>query len=159
MKHALTAVALTMATSAAADCGPYVALHGVSKHFGATREFNELNFGAGVGVKCGETWRAGLEGGAFINSYDDWSTYVDATFDVRVVDQPSWDLYVGVSTAFVEYPNLVSYAQNLGMPVIGDHVLIPALAIEVAFEKISYSTHIVVGGAKFEVLATASVHF
>ena len=155
MKHILAAAMLMASPVAAQDY--YASIHLGSKHIGATREFNEFNPGLGLGVRWGEGFRYGVEGGFFLDSYLEWSTYVAGFAQVRVINGPVWDTYLGGAATFASYPNLVGYADNIGIPRVGNHILIPSLSLEFDHGDYSISTHVIVGGDKFDALVTASM--
>ena len=137
----------------------YGNIHLGSKHFGATREFNEFNPGVGLGIRWGDTFRYGLEAGVFYNSYSEWSTYGAAFAQYRVVDGDHWDTYLGGTVTLAGYPNLVGYADKYGIPRVGTHILVPSLSVEFDHGDYAIASHIIVGGAKFDTLVTVSIKY
>ena len=133
MKHVITALALMASPVVAQDF--HGAINLGSKHINATREFNEFNIGAELGVRWGEQWRAGVSGGVFLNSYEHWATYVAADLDYRIYDGEHLDVYAGAFVSFADYPNLSGYADKYGVPRVGAHIMIAGLEATIASER------------------------
>ena len=132
-------------------------------HTGAEADFTEgvlENPGIGFGVEWespNESWVYGMEAGWFIDSYSEGSTYVEGYVMLAVIDASWVTLYAGAGASFAEYPNLVGFAQDRGLPVIGNHILIPGLRFKADFGRTALVTRLVFGGDKFDMLATVSL--
>lgn len=125
MKTLTALAALTLATPAIADTQYHASVSLASYHINATRDFNESNFGLGLGVSWGgDIFRYGLEAGFFENSYHHQSTYVSSNWNWKVADFEHVNILIGGYGAFAGYPNLTGYADKYGIPRIGDHIMI-----------------------------------
>ena len=155
--HAATIAALMLATTATAE--PYISINTFSHHFGATRDFNEFNAGIGLGYRWDvNEFRLGVSGGVFLNSYDHWATYVSAEADYRVIDTQGLDVYGGVFIALADYSNLVGYADKIGLPRVGSHIMLGGPSISFApVQGPEVKLRCLIGGHKMDAVCTASL--
>lgn len=138
---ALTLVTSIAATPAKADSTDlYMIASVASYHIHATGRFNQLNpglsFGISKSVREQTSWEYGGEIGYYRNSYKEITRYVLASTDFRLAKtSSSSELRIGAFLGFFEYPNVVGYAEDYGIPTVGNFIAVPGIAAIIRFDS------------------------
>lgn len=129
-----------------------------SYHLGASTEFNEVNPGIAIGVSrvIGQktSWELGGEIGFYNNSYNEITRYALANADFRLSRiSPSSEIRAGAFLGLFEYPTVINYANDRGIPTIGNFIMVPGIAAMVRFDSgYDFRVKVAPGGAKSDAI-------
>ncbi len=110
---------------------PHLTFNLGSHHLNATRDFNEVNPGIGIGITgpsgLGRS-EFGLELGQYKNSLNNQSYYVMGSLDTEIARLgPDMALRLGGFAGLARYPSNANKFKDHGVPTFGDWVLAAGL--------------------------------
>ena len=107
----------------------YATINHASKHLNATKDFNENNFGLGLGSEAplrNSKWAVGVEGGYFENSNNNTSIYAVGYFERDMLETKPRALRVGFFSGYARYPAEAANSDSI-FPTIGDYIPVAGL--------------------------------
>ena len=107
----------------------YATISHVSKHIDATKDFNEVNPGLGIGSEAplrGSPWSIGVEAGAFENSNSNTTPYAVTYFEREMLKDRPRALRVGFFGGYARYPSETGSFDGI-IPSIGDYIPVAGL--------------------------------
>lgn len=124
---ALTAVVQVASAKDGSGIRPHLTFNLASHHLNASRNFNEVNPGLGIGltgpIADGRT-EFGLELGQYKNSLNTQSYYVMAALDVEIAElSPNVALRIGGFSGFAHYSEAANKFKGHGVPTLGNWVM------------------------------------
>ena len=133
-----------------------------SHHLNASRNFNEINPGIGIGITGPSGLGAsefGIEAGQYRNSLDDQSYYVTASLDTEVVAiSPNVTLRMGGFGGFAHYSESANKFKDHGVPTIGDWVMAIGLQTTLRIaDKYDLRLRVMPAGHVADALLTAQI--
>lgn len=141
---------------------PHLTFNLASHHLNASRDFNEINLGLGIGITgpsgIGAT-EFGIEAGQYKNSLDNQSYYVMASLDLEVIEiTENLALRMGGFSGLAHYPSNGNKFKDHGVPTIGDWVMAIGLqsTLRVA-DKYDLRVRVMPAGNVADALFTAQV--
>ncbi len=107
----------------------YATISHVSEHIDASKDFNEVNPGLGIGSEAplrGSPWSVGVEAGAFENSNRNTSPYAVGYFERAMLKDRPRALRVGFFGGYARYPNESGSFDGI-IPSIGAYIPVAGL--------------------------------
>ena len=102
----------------------------ISKHVNATKSFNEVNTGFGIGSEAPlvmSRWSVGVEAGRFRNSNDELSTYAAGFAEYGLSRNSDRSVRIGAFTGLAEYPAEAAKNRANDELAIGDFIPVVGL--------------------------------
>ena len=156
MKHALICAALIFGAPATAQ-EVFAGVNITSVHIGAGNKFNSDNRGLYAGLRWGNRWQYGIEGGFFQNSYNVQSTYALGFLDFPIAQLGEVQLRAGAWAGMFEYPDFALKAYGKGLPIWGRYIGVPGLSLTARISRTDVQLKITRGLTNANAIVTLQV--
>ncbi len=141
----------------------YATVTHASKHVNASKEFNEVNPGIGIGSEAPVArtrWSLGVEAGRFRNSSEELTTYLTGYGEFDVLRNKPRALRIGGFSGLAQYPAEADKNRSEGKFAIGDFIPVVGMQVTVpTFGPHEFRMRITPGLERSDAIVTLQSNF